>query len=551
MQKIRSRAGFTLVEILIAVAISLIVMAAIFEVFIAQKRQYITEDLILEMESSGNIAIEYLSHLVQNSGYNISHGMKIEAASDHYFTTVIDENDNGVIESDEVITIALNTPTRDIGDNEQPTEVVFDPALNGKDGNDEDRFFDVFFDMNKDGTLEDSEVFNSGYNLADAPLDNAPDQVDTIKLHLTGPPYALYQYNFVLEDEGLAYNVTTNPYIVNPTPDVIVEDVDNFIIRYFDQEDMPLPVTLNADGERISPNPPYVLTREEMNSIRRVEFELMLRTTREDPEWTDTGEYPVGSVATYDDTGRPDGFTCADTGYPPVACTNDNLNSYDCFILYCDEKSYPSYGEFVPYEDHYRRVVFETSAFPKNLILNPYGSLTVTADPSKLQCPDNYVTLSATVKDAEGQPISGATVNFYSSANVSLLDFSSVSDTDAEGNPMTDANGEVTGITLKPWAKPGKDRIPANVTVSADTSITISIDGVAKEFPFYDSVVVPFLLGPPSTITYHSAMNYDNACAPESDENKSTFSVKVKDVTDLMGRILSLSWNSLMNTAMN
>jgi len=511
-EKIRSKSGFTLVEILIAVAISLILMAAIFEVFIAQKRRYVTEDLILEMESSGNIAIEYLSRLVQNSGYNITHGMKIESASDHYFTTVIDDNDNGVIEADEVITVALNTPIRDIGTDEQPTEIVYDPALNGKDGNNEDRFFDFYFDMDSDGVIHDTEVFESGYNLADAPLDNDPAQMDAIKLYLTGPPYALYQYDYVLKDESIAYDPVNNPYIVNTDPDVIVEDVDNFIIRYFDQEDEPLPVTYNTAGERIAPNPPYVLTREEMNSIRRVEFELVVRTTREDPEWTETGGYPVGSVATYDDTGRPDGFSCGDSGYPPTNCTDESLNSYDCFVLYCNEKVYPGYGELVPYEDNYRRVAFEANVYPKNLILNPYGTLTIEADPKKLQCPDTEVTLTATVRDAEGQPISGATVNFYSSANVSILDFTSVSDTDAEGNPMTDADGEVTGITLQPWAKPGLDKMPVNVTVSADTSVTVTIDGDDKEFPFYDSIVVPFLMGPPSTLTFTGSFIEATAC---------------------------------------
>ena len=134
LQRLRSGSGFTLVEILIAVAISLVIMAAIFEVFISQKRRYVSEDVILEMDSSGNLAIEYLSRIIQNSGYNISHGMKIESASDHYFTTVLDENDNGVVEADEVVTISVNTPIRDIGTNEQPTEIVFDPELNAKYG---------------------------------------------------------------------------------------------------------------------------------------------------------------------------------------------------------------------------------------------------------------------------------------------------------------------------------------------------------------------------------------------------------------------------------
>lgn len=514
LQRLRSGSGFTLVEILIAVAISLIIMAAIFEVFISQKRRYVTEDVILEMDSSGNLAIEYLSRIIQNSGYNISHGMKIESASDHYFTTVLDENDNGVIEANEVVTIAVNTPTRDIGTNEQPTEIVYDPELNGKYGDSDERYFDFYFDMDGNGSVSDAEVFESGYDLSDTPLDTNPDQMDAIKLYLEGPPYTLYRYTYVLEDDSLAYNAGSNPYIVDPDPDVIAEDVDNFVIRYYDEENMPLPVAYDDNGVRIKPKPPYVLTREEMSRIRRVEFELLLRAVREDPKFKETGEYPVGSIATYDNSGEPIGYSCADAGFPPTACTDESLNSFDCFVLYCVDKIYPSYGEYIPYEDNFRRALFTASVYPKNLILNPYGTLKIEADPPQLQCPDNEVTLTATVRDREGAPITGAVVNFYSSANVSILDFSSVSNTDGDGNPITDANGEVTGIKLRPWAKAGMDKLPVNVTVSADTSVTITIGAVDKEFPFYDSLVVPFIMGPPSTITFLGPFISAEACKP-------------------------------------
>ena len=96
LKALKPRRGFTLIEILIAVVISFIIMAAVFEVFIAQRKRYITEDAILEAENSGHFSIEYLTRIIQNSGYNIESGMKIESASDHYFTAVMDENDNGV-----------------------------------------------------------------------------------------------------------------------------------------------------------------------------------------------------------------------------------------------------------------------------------------------------------------------------------------------------------------------------------------------------------------------------------------------------------------------
>ena len=53
--------------------------------------------------------------------------MKFEMVSDHYFTTADDENDNGVIEPNEVLTISLNKPAWDVTATEQPTQPLRDP----------------------------------------------------------------------------------------------------------------------------------------------------------------------------------------------------------------------------------------------------------------------------------------------------------------------------------------------------------------------------------------------------------------------------------------
>ena len=509
-EKLKEQKGFTMVEIIISVVISLIIMAAIFEVFIAQKNKYRTEDITLELGEEGNFAIEYLTRLVQNSGYNIVQGMKIETASDHYFTVVMDDDDNGVIEADEVITVAINKHFTEIGEDEQPTEIVHDPELNNLGASVHEYYFDCYFDMDGDGDISDSEKFVSGYDLGDAPDDDDSDQRDSIKLFLNGPPYGLYRYSYVLLNEGSPYDATTNPYRVNPRPDIIAEDVENFIIRYYDQEDLPLPVTYDDDNNRIAPKPPYVLTREEMTKIRRVEFDLLLKAFKEDPDWNGEAKYPAGSMATYDSSGKPSGWSCGDSDYPPSpAC--DNLSTWECFLYHCDDKIY-SAGEFITVEDNYRRLFLTASVTPKNLILNPYGTLTLVADPPKLRCPNTEVELTATLRDNEGSPISNAIVKFYSTANVSELDFTGVSMTDADGNPITDSDGVVSGIKLRPAAPPGGKKRPVTITVSADSSITFNIDGVDKTFPVFSSVVVPFIVGPPSSLSFVNPPTSIKAC---------------------------------------
>jgi hypothetical protein len=506
-----SRKGFTFVELLIAVVISFIIMAAVFEVLITQKRSYALEDTLLEVENRGEFTVQYLTHLIQNSGYNINQGMKIESASDYYFTTVFDEDDNGVIEADEIVTICMNKPYRNIGDTEQPTGLVHDADMdNLANGGPHEYFFDYFFDMNGDGDVLDNERFVSGYNLDNARDDTNSDQKDAIKLFITGPPYGLYRYACRLENEETPYG-PSNPYIVDPEPDLIADNVDNFIIRYFDEEDLPLPITRDASGNRIAPVPPYVLTREEMAKIRRMEFEVLLRTHQKDMKWEDSGRYPTGSIATYGADGKPKGWSCGDSAFPPSPLC-DGLSDWECFLKYCNEKSYPSYGDSIPYQDNFRRLLLTTSVTPKNLILNPYGSLSLSIDPPKVMCPHTEATLTAVLRDRNGDPIPGVVVEFTSTKDISAIDLSVASLLNADGKPITDEDGRITDVKLKPATPASGKRLPVTVTVSASSLITVSINGVDTEFPVYSSSVVPFVVGPPSVIEFTNAPTSAFAC---------------------------------------
>jgi type II secretory pathway pseudopilin PulG len=549
LKKITARRGMTFIELLIAVLISFIILAAIFEVFIAQKKRYVTEDALLEVENRGDFAIEYLTRMIQNSGFNIKQGMKIETASDHYFTTVMDEDDNGVIEPDEIITISLNKPYREIAVTEQPTELVHDADLDDFSSGDRKFSFDVFFDMNGNGTVADTEKFTSGYDLNTARDDNSLDQKDAIKLYLSGPPYAIYRYSYRLNDEASAYGAG-NPYIVNPEPDLISDNVDNFIIRYYDEEDLPLPVTTDNNGNRITPNPPYVLSREEMAKIRRVDFELLLRSARKDVKWTDAGFYPAGSVASYGADGKPVEWTtsCGDPDFrdaEPYLTNCAGLSDWDCFIKFCNNKQYPALTDSkVPYQDNYRRLLLSSSVTPKNLILNPYGQLIVTADPPRISCPDTFATLTATLKDRQGDPIPNAVVNFYSTSLVSALDYTGVSNVNGDGKPITDANGVVTGIRLNAIVQPDGKKKPVTVTISADSSISVTVDGVVRLFPVYSSAVVPFVVGPPVAVEFINAPPDTRACSIAENDIEE-FVVHAKDCNDfdVEGAVIVISPN--------
>ena len=96
---------------------------------------------------------------------------------------------------------------------------------------------------------------------------------------------------------------------------------------------------------------------------------------------------------------------------------------------------------------------------------------------------------------------------------MSTLDYTGVSSVNGEGKPITDANGTVTGIKLK--AIPGADgtKRPVTVTISADSVIIVNVAGVNNSFPVYSSLVVPFTVGAPSTLTYINPPTSTKACS--------------------------------------
>lgn len=370
-------AGKTLVELIVAVAVSLIIMGVVFQFFVIQKKRYRTEEALLKAQADGAFAVEYITGIIENAGYNVRHGTGIEAASDHYLTVTFDKDDDGVIEANEVMTVAINRDFRDLSQGDLPTEIVHDPLLSRMTGKTPHEYlFDVYFDMDRDGVINHDERFESGRDM-DEDINLDKEGEDAIELFLSRPPhgFGLYLYTFRLYDDKKPYEAGSaplgNPYIVNPKPDLIVDNVDNFIIRYFDMEGLPLPAVLDEKGNRKTPVPPYFLTAWEMSMVRRVEFEILLKVDETDKKEDGGGEggYLPGSVATYDESGKPRGWSCGDSRFPQHEMCGE-LDEWDCFFSVCRDKRYPEFAGLVPYGDDSKRILFTGSVTPKNLNVN-------------------------------------------------------------------------------------------------------------------------------------------------------------------------------------
>lgn len=90
--------GFTLVELMIAMAVGGIVMAAVMTSFIAQHRSYVAQDDVIEMQQNARVAMEMLTRDIRSAGYDTNElgaGVTTAGPSNLVFTR---DDGTGVLE---------------------------------------------------------------------------------------------------------------------------------------------------------------------------------------------------------------------------------------------------------------------------------------------------------------------------------------------------------------------------------------------------------------------------------------------------------------------
>jgi hypothetical protein len=243
-----NESGFTMAELLIGSAVSLIMLALVAGIISSQKSTFSRQNQLGQMQANGRASVDFVTRSVQNAGYNVTRGQRFLAASDHYITMVFDDDNDGTIQNDEVMTYAVSNP-----DNSTLTSFSINP----------------FFDDDGDGEVDSSET-----------------RTYSISLGLENPPFHFYR---ITPDQGTS----------DVTQSKVARNIDNLIIRYWDKDGSPLPdgVTTDTDGD---PVPPYTLAASELNEIRKVTIEVVTRSKDEDPNenYVNSGTYFTGSVAT-------------------------------------------------------------------------------------------------------------------------------------------------------------------------------------------------------------------------------------------------------------
>ena len=107
--RLRNTGGFTLVELLITLAISSLVMGGIYTVYNSHQRTYTTQLQVVEMQQNLRAATYYLSRDIRTAGYDrvdtALFGITTANLDSIVFTA--DTNQDGVLDTNETITFDL------------------------------------------------------------------------------------------------------------------------------------------------------------------------------------------------------------------------------------------------------------------------------------------------------------------------------------------------------------------------------------------------------------------------------------------------------------
>lgn len=243
-----NESGFTMAELLIGSAISLLMLALVAGIISSQKSTFSRQSQLGQMQANGRASVDFVTRSVQNAGFNVTRGKRFLAASDNYITMVFDDDNDGTIQNDEVMTYAVSNP-------DNSTLPIFS--------------IDPYFDDDGDGEVDSSETRNY-----------------QISLGLENPPFHFYR---ITPDQGTS----------DVTKSKVARNIDNLIIRYWDKDGDPLPAGVTTDADE-NPVPPYTLAVSELNEIRKVTIEVVTRSKDEDPNanYVNSGAYYTGSIAT-------------------------------------------------------------------------------------------------------------------------------------------------------------------------------------------------------------------------------------------------------------
>jgi len=110
---INQEKGFTLVELMVVVALSTIIIVAIYSAYIIQQRTYYSQDQVIEMQQNIRAGLDMMTREIRMAGYDPTESnnpaISITAASNNSITFTMDLDEDGATGgTNETITYTLS-----------------------------------------------------------------------------------------------------------------------------------------------------------------------------------------------------------------------------------------------------------------------------------------------------------------------------------------------------------------------------------------------------------------------------------------------------------
>jgi type IV pilus assembly protein PilW len=318
-----NKTGFTIVELLIGIALSSLLALAIINLFSSQQRTYSVQDQVAEAQQTARNAIDLLTREIRSAGNgvpntyltsNYTGGTTLTVASASGFSTgdiinITDFDNNSeaaTVSSAAGTTITISSslsntyPKRSLISLEKislatENSITFssDITISGTIlTSNYTSGIDLLVATNKGFSNGDTIYINDGSKWETATVNNIL-YGNTIRLSsaLTNIYPAGSRVNRL---DTVAYSMNGNTLersINNGSSQPVAENIDYLELRYYDKDDV------------ILANPsPYTgvnLNASQRSRIRRIKVQIVARTAQEDPNWTESGSYANGN--TYND----------------------------------------------------------------------------------------------------------------------------------------------------------------------------------------------------------------------------------------------------------
>jgi len=244
-------AGFTLVELMITVALSGIIMATIYNVYTAQQKAYLVQEQVVEMQQNIRAAIDIMEREIRMAGYDSTKaaGASITLARAGQMSFTLDNNNDGdIADLGEVIAYGFSA--------------------------------DAGKDANRDGLPDAGGVLPLGRQLGGAGGYHAiADNIEAIG----------FAYAYDTDTNGLLETNAASTEISWAIPDGAGGWID-LDITNDGNIDINDATPANVTGVADVPTQPA-----QLQQIRAVQIWILARAGREDRDYVDTNSYKVGA----------------------------------------------------------------------------------------------------------------------------------------------------------------------------------------------------------------------------------------------------------------